>query len=173
MKATLQKHAVKVADEVWLAIANLHHAHPERFDFSVDEIRKEVARLKLSEFIRPGVQIHLSVHCIANKAPNPGRYRMLIETTPGRRRLYREGDHFHKDRTGGKVTPSREHIPAKFRFLLDWYKNHFVEKKSGPPIQGVPGSVLLQFVGLIPKEDAREMARIIEEDFGRIEYENW
>src|SRR5271155_2560182 len=145
MKATPVKHDVKVADEVWLATANLHHAHPDRFDFSVDEIRKEVARLKLSEFIRPGVQIHLSVHCIANKAPNPGRYRMLIETTPGRRRLYREGDHFHKDRTGGKVTPAREDVPSKYRFLLDWYQYEFVQKRIGPPMKGARGKDLLQF----------------------------
>src|SRR5271168_1313214 len=144
MKATLQKHDVKVADEVWLATANLHHSHPERFDFSVDEIRKEVVRFKLSEYVRPGVQIHLSVHCIANKAPNPGRYRMLIETTHGRRRLYREGDDFHKDRNGGKVTPAREDVPAKLRFLLDWYFDDYSQRVKSPPVKGTPGWMVVK-----------------------------
>jgi len=173
MKTTLEKHDVKVADEVWLATANLHHSHPERFDFSVQEIREEVARLNLVGVIRPGVQIHLSVHCIANKAPNPGRYRMLMETTPGRRRLYREGDSFHSGRARGKITPAREEVPAKYRFLLDWYCSEYSKRIKSPPVAGTPGwEVVEKLRGLFSQEDAREMMEFIRAD-ERIDHEDW
>ena len=35
---TLLKTALKVADEVWIATAILHRAHPSRLEFSVNEI---------------------------------------------------------------------------------------------------------------------------------------
>ena len=41
--------------------------------------------------IRAGVYPHISVHCVANVPPNPGRYRMLVATGPSRRRLFRDG----------------------------------------------------------------------------------
>ena len=83
---------LRVADEVWIATALLHRQYPDRADFSVREIvrRAETARATGAETLRPGVQSHAYSHCVANRPPGPGRYRMLVETAKGRRRLYRE-----------------------------------------------------------------------------------
>ena len=77
---------IRVADEVWIATALLHRQHPERDDFTVGEIirRAEAEKVTGAGRLRPGVQVHAYLHCVANKAPNPGRYRMLVETAKGR-----------------------------------------------------------------------------------------
>ncbi len=114
---------VKVADEVWIATALLHREHPERSDFSIEEIVERAKRERLSGPLRPGVYVHVVQHCVANRAPNPGRYRMLFETAPGRRRLYRPGDAYHRGREGSKSAPNREDLPAGYSGLLDWYRD--------------------------------------------------
>ncbi len=73
--------------------------------------------------LRPGVYVHIVQHCVANRPPNPGRYRMLFETAPGRRRLFRSGDAYHPAREGAKTIPTREDIPSEYAGLFDWYKN--------------------------------------------------
>ena len=113
---------LKVADEVWIIAALLQKEHPNKSDFSVEEIMDRARREKLTDPLRPGVYVHIIQHCVANRAPNPGRYRMLFETSSGRRRLFRQGDNYHPAREGGKTTPSREGIPASFAKLLDWYR---------------------------------------------------
>jgi hypothetical protein len=117
---------VKVADEVWIATAMLHQKHPERFDFGIQEI-VESGRALVGEGIggalRPGFYIHVVQHCVANRPPQPGRYRMLIETAPGRRRLFRPGDYYHPEREGAKTTPIREHLPYGYNGLLSWYRD--------------------------------------------------
>jgi hypothetical protein len=60
------------------------------------------------------------LHCVANKAPNPGAYRMLFATSQGGRRLFRRGDQAHPARAG-KITPQAEELPPEYRGLLDWY----------------------------------------------------
>ncbi|MDP9379453.1 MAG: hypothetical protein M3Q29_04755 [Chloroflexota bacterium] len=70
---------IKVADEVWIAAALLHREHPDRPDFSIAEIVDRVAQEGLHKPLRPGVQIHATLHCVANKRPNPGTYRMLYQ----------------------------------------------------------------------------------------------
>ncbi len=47
---------------------------------------------------------------------------MLLETVPGRRRLFCEGDPFHPDRKGSKVTPKPEDLPSGYSGLLSWYQ---------------------------------------------------
>src|SRR5437879_4860321 len=74
---------VKVADEVWIATALLHREHPGRPDFAVDEIVDRAKREGLSKPFRKGVYVHAVQHCVANRVPNSGRYRMLVETAPG------------------------------------------------------------------------------------------
>jgi hypothetical protein len=49
----------------------------------------------LSPELRPNVQVHAALHCVANKRPNPANYCMLYETGRGRRRLFRRGDVAH------------------------------------------------------------------------------
>ena len=113
---------VKVADEVWIATALLHREHPEAPDFLIEEIVDRARRESLHEPLRPGVYVHVVLHCVANRPPNPGRYRMLFETTEGRRRLYRKGDVYHPDREGSKITPEPGDLPAEYAGLPEWYR---------------------------------------------------
>src|SRR5437867_3242086 len=115
---------VTVADEAWIATALLHREQPHRAAFRVDEILQR-ARLERVEWpLRPGVGHHVSYHAVANKRPNPGRYRLLYATARGERRLFRSGDDFHPERTG-KTHPAAADIPDKYRGLLDWYRTEF------------------------------------------------
>jgi hypothetical protein len=113
---------VKVADEVWIAAALLHQENPKREDFTIEEILQRAGEEGVSNPLRPGVYVHIVQHCVANRAPSPGRYRMLMETAPGRRRLFRLGDSYHPQREGSKTTPGREDLPEEYRNLLDWYR---------------------------------------------------
>jgi hypothetical protein len=122
MAVVLSPAQLKVADEVWIIAALLQHEQPTQPDFSVEEIMERAEKEKLTALLRPGFYVHVIQHCVANRAPNPGRYRMLFETTAGRRRLFRHGDVYHPAREGGKVTPSLEDLPNRFRKLLDWYR---------------------------------------------------
>src|SRR5260370_31026233 len=81
--------ALKVADEVWIAAALLHRDHPEAADFSVEEIVRRAEREGLHKPLRRGGYVHVIQHCVANRPPNPGRFRMLFETGWGRRRPFR------------------------------------------------------------------------------------
>ena len=114
---------VKVADEVWISTALLHREHPGAPDFSIEEIVGRARKEGLQVPLRPGFYVHVVQHGVANRAPNPGRYRILYETSEGRRRLFRDGDPFHPDREGGKVTPDFEEIPLAYSDLLDWYRD--------------------------------------------------
>lgn len=114
---------LKVADEVWIATALLHRQRPSEPDFSVEEIVDRARKEGLARPFRPGVYVHAVQHCVANRAPNPGRYRMLFETSPGRRRLFRKGDTYHAGREGGKVTPIKDDMPHGYIGLLAWYEN--------------------------------------------------
>jgi hypothetical protein len=113
--------ALKVADEVWIIAALLQKEKPARSDFSVNEIMDRARREMLTASLRPGFYVHVVQHCVANRAPNPARYRILFETASGRRRLFRHGDAYHPEREGGKTTPSKDDLPARFGKLLEWY----------------------------------------------------
>ena len=119
---------VRVADEVWIAVATLQRKHPDRADFAITEImaQAEAANITGVKPLRPGVKVHAYLHCVANKPPNPGRYRMLFETTGGHRRLFRPGDPCHPLRAAGKNTPKRHEIPDGYRDLIDWYVGEYV-----------------------------------------------
>jgi hypothetical protein len=120
--ASLATHT-KVADEVWLATALLHREQPERSDFEIEEIVQRAATESGKEPLRPGVYVHIVQHCVANRPPNPGRCRMLFETSPGRRRLFRTGDSYDPAREGAKTIPHTEDIPAKYHSLIAWYRD--------------------------------------------------
>ena len=117
------KTQLKVADEVWIVVALLHQEHPEQLDFSLEEIMERAAEYAGKEPLRPGVYVHVVQHCVANRPPNPGRYRMLFQTAPGRRRLFRNGDVYDPAREGAKTLPNREDIPSEYVGLLDWYRD--------------------------------------------------
>ena len=135
---------ILVADEAWIAAATLHRSQPDREDFTISEImaQAESASVTGRQPLRPGVKIHVYQHCVANKPPNPGRYRMLFETVAGRRRLFRPGDPYHPLRDGGKKTPSQHELPEIYLELIDWYVNEYVggaRDKFADPVLALRG----------------------------------
>jgi hypothetical protein len=112
---------LKVADEVWIVAALLHRENPRQLDFTIQEIVDRAHREGLSTPLRPGVYVHVVQHCVANRPPNSGPYRMLFETSEGRRRLFRKGDSYHPDRKSGKITPNPDDVPLEYAGLLKWY----------------------------------------------------
>jgi hypothetical protein len=112
---------IKVADEVWLATALLHRENPFAEDFSLKEIEDRAAQEDLSDERRRGVYQHIVQHCVANRPPNPNDYRMLYETRPKYRRLFRLGDSYHPERRG-KIVPEADDIPQRYDDLLQWYE---------------------------------------------------
>ena len=128
------KPRLKLADEVWIATAMLHRRYPERGDFSVGEIvvfAANVKELRAFGALRRGFYVHVVQHCVANRPPNPAGYRILVETAPGRRRLFRAGDTYDPRREDGKVLPSIEEVPENwFPGLLAWYRTWCVENAN-------------------------------------------
>jgi hypothetical protein len=114
---------IKVADEVWLATALLHRENTSRSDFTLQEIVERAAKEGIIDERRPGVYVHAALHCVANRPPNPGRYRMLYETKPKYRRLFRLGDSYDPQREGSKITPEADEIPLHYADLLKWYRD--------------------------------------------------
>src|ERR1700674_5262773 len=102
---------IKVADEVWVVAALLHREHPKQPDFTIEQMMERAAKEAGKEQLRPSVYVHVVQHCVANRPPNPGRYRMLFETAPGRRRLFRNGDVYDPAREGAKTIPDRDKLP--------------------------------------------------------------
>jgi hypothetical protein len=115
------KPTVKVADEVWIATALLHQEFATAPDFPIEAIVKRAEREAIAGALRPGVYVHVLQHCVANRPPDPGRYRMLFETAPGRRRLFRPGDPYNLKREGSKTIPAAEDLPKGYESLRDWY----------------------------------------------------
>ncbi|MBI2155195.1 MAG: hypothetical protein HYV92_12990 [Candidatus Rokubacteria bacterium] len=124
------KRPLKVADETWIAAALLHQENPSRQDFTVQEIVDRAAREAITGELRPGVYVHALQHCVANRLPNPARYRMLFATGKTTRRLFRPGDAYHPARDGSKVVPAKEDIPEEYRHLVDWYLTEYVSKRT-------------------------------------------
>ena len=125
--------AIRVADEVWIATALLHREQPDARDFSLKAIAARLVREGLTDDKRPGVYPHLSVHCVANRAPDKGRYLILFGTASSRRRLFLRGG----PREGGKIVPSRSRIPPKYHPLLDWYERDWAPASR---LRGVRGN---------------------------------
>ncbi len=133
MLTTTPKPDVKIADEVWIATALLHRDHPERADFTIQEIMERVAREALTEVVRAGVYMHVVRHCVANRPPSPARYRILFETSPGRRRLFRHGDPQHPARGAGKSAPRTYEMPKAYEGLLSWYRDWCAAAQRAAP----------------------------------------
>ena len=131
--------SIRVADEVWIATALLHREHPEALDFSSREIEARVIKEGLTDAKRPGVAVHISSHCVANRKPDTGRYLMLFETAKSRRRLFRPGDNYHPGRKGGRMTPDRSEIPARYHALLDWYEGVWIKASGEDPLMALAG----------------------------------
>ena len=134
---------IRVADEVWIATASLHRSHLTASDFTIAEIMAQAEAARIVRLpLRPGVKIHIYLHCVSNRPPNPGRYRMLYETANGRRRLCRPSDPCHPRRSSGKTIPKRDEVPTAYSDLIDWYENVFIaatSNEAGDPILGLRG----------------------------------
>lgn len=134
---------IKVADETWIATALLHRENPKRQDFTVREIVERAAREAITGELRPGVYVHALQHCVANRPPNPGRYRMLVETGRNTRRLLRPGDPYHPAREGAKSVPTKDEVPPEYEHLVDWYFAEYAARPSeaehADPILGLRG----------------------------------
>jgi len=154
---------IKVADEVFLATALLHREQPDRTDFTVREIVDRARRENIYGELRPGVQVHAFLHCVANRPPNSVRVRMLYETTRGRRRLLRAGDNVHPGRTG-KTWPDPADVPLKYGELIEWAKRQYGSAQPPAPrwLDGV-----FQMIGLGKElwrgEDPDEYVRKLRE----------
>lgn len=149
--------SVRVADEVWIAAALLHREHPGAADFSLKEIETRLVREGLTDEKRPGVYPHLSVHCVANRPPDKGRYRILFETAPSRRRLFRPGDPYHPRREGGKIVPDRAEIPAKYHALLDWYRHDWAPAPPRDPLLALAARHRALWRAVDPDEYVRQL----------------
>ncbi len=161
---------LKVADEVWLATALLHHDHPEREDFKLREIRERAGREFRDD--RPGVWQHIVGHCVATNKPSPASYRILHQTDRGRRRLFREGDPCHAGRRSGKMRPVRADIPTEYWRLLDWYDKDYQKGGGGMTPSSNP-SKLLAFVGAIAAFDLQMMTEAIRAGSEQVDENAW
>jgi len=115
---------IRLADEVFIATALLHREHPEREDFTIDEILNRVEKENLFGEVRPGIQAHIYSHCVANRPPQPGLHRMLYATGTGTRRLALASDDFHAERHG-KIFPEPDEVPPEYHELIDWAKRRY------------------------------------------------
>jgi hypothetical protein len=115
--------SITCATEVFLALCLLHREHPEREDFSVREIVDRAALENLNGTLRPGVQVHASLHCVANRRPNPLAHSMIYATGKSTRRLLRANDDVHPERNG-KHWPSAAEVPGRYLSLV-----HEAEKR--------------------------------------------
>ena len=121
--------SVRVADEAWLALALLQYEHPNRDSFSAREILDRVKVEQVHPELRPGVQVHIYLHNVANAEPNSAKYRMSYKLTDDTYRLYRPTDPAHPARKG-KMIPERDELPQKYHYLLDWYEREYSRKQT-------------------------------------------
>jgi hypothetical protein len=159
---------IKVADETFIATALLHRENPERADFTISEIVNRAQKEHLTEALRPGVRVHATLHCVANRAPNPGRYRMLYATGRDRRRLLQSGDDVHPDRKDGKTWPDPEEVPLKYHELIEWAKQRYRRENVATPSTWLDGILQLRGMGreLWKDEDPDEYVRKLRENWG-------
>jgi len=137
---------MRITDAVWTATALLHQENPNAEDFEVKDIVSRAVREKLVGGFRPGLQAHVSGHCVANKKPNGGRHRMLYETRRGHRRLLRANDASHPDRNGD-IRPKKAELPAAYQTLVDWYDQVYSKRSAAaaPPVPPARMAVPHQF----------------------------
>jgi hypothetical protein len=134
--------SLRVADEVWIATALLHREHPDRQEFSIGEIVARARQEALTPEPRVGLRVHIQQHCVANRAPNPNRLRMLFATGRNTRRLFRPSDSFHPDRLDGRIAPDRSSLPPRYASLLDWYYQEYANAGEATRVS------ILDLVGL-------------------------
>jgi hypothetical protein len=136
--------SIRVADEAWLALALLQYEHPDRGSFSAKEILDRVKAEQVHTELRPGIQVHIYSHNVANAEPNSAKYRMFYKLADDTYRLFRPTDAAHPARKG-KTIPARDELPKKYHYLLDWYEREYCGKQSALKEEDDP---ILQMWGL-------------------------
>jgi len=158
------KTSIKVADEVFIATALLHKEFPDRVDFTQNEIVRRAERENLYGELRRGVSVHVSLHCVANKAPNSCTYQMLYALPNGNRRLVLPGDDRHPGRVG-KMFPDPEEVPIQYHDLILWARERYAGgKRLTPPrwldsIFQIFGSGKEIWKGVDPDEYVRDLRK--------------
>jgi hypothetical protein len=128
-KSKTAEESIRVADEAWIGLALLQREHPEKESFTAREILDRVKTEGATSELRPGVQVHIYLHNVANVEPNSARYRMFWKLPNDTYRLIRAGDHSHPSRKG-KTKPERDELPDQYRYLLDWYEQKYCGEGS-------------------------------------------
>lgn len=123
------ENSIRVADEAWLALALLQYEHPDRGSYSAKEILDRVKAEQANPELRPGVQVHIYLHNVANAEPNSAKYRMSYKLADDTYRLYRPTDAAHPARKG-KMIPERDELPEKYHYLLDWYESEYCAARN-------------------------------------------
>jgi hypothetical protein len=136
--------SIRVADEAWLALALLQYEHPDRGSFSAKEILDRVKAEQANPELRPGVQVHIYLHNVANAEPNSAKYRMFYKLADDSYRLFRPTDAAHPARKG-KMIPERDELPLKYHYLLDWYEGEYSRKPTATSEEDDP---ILQMWGV-------------------------
>jgi hypothetical protein len=136
--------SIRVADEAWLSLALLQYEHPDRESFSAKEILDRVKAEQVNPELRPGVQVHIYLHNVANAEPNSAKYRMFYKLGNDTYRLYRPTDAAHPARKG-KMIPERDELPPKYHYLLDWYEREYSRKQTAASEEDDP---ILQMWGV-------------------------
>jgi hypothetical protein len=156
---------IKIADEVWIATALLHREHPDRPDFTTDEIIERARQEAITGELRPGVRVYVLLHCVANYPPNPARYRVLFATGKHARRLFRRGDAYNDARRDSTFLPERAAIPTRYHALLDWYDSDYAKRL--PALDPADSILALSGLGkeLWANEDPDEYVRRLREDW--------
>lgn len=167
-----------LGEAVWVGTALLHRENPTAADFKVQEIKTRILEERLPGALdadgrlRPGIEVHVRLHCVANRPRNPAQLRMLMATGSGRRRLFRSDDVADPSRQGA-ITPRRESLPEQYRYLLDWYGAQYDIQAESAQATGETlakhGGPLLALLGL-----GREIWRDEKaDDYVRRLRENW
>ena len=122
---------------VWLATAMLQHAHrKDGLDkaFSVESIRERVVGLEIGQSKNLGyIDSNITTYCVANhevKSWSP-KHCQLYRVGHKMYRLYRRGkDIPHSSKRDICVEPPLHNIPAKLRFLIEWYRKEYCSEKT-------------------------------------------
>lgn len=164
---------MRVADQAWVAIALLHREHPERDDFSLEEVIRRADK-EFGHPLQPGVRQHIVSHGVAQNEPTPARLRMFTKTDRSKRRLFREGDTVNPRRSG-RTHPDEHNLDEKYRPLVDWYIHEYANNGNGGSRSAAPASsrpgAFIAFVGLIPAYDLGVMQDSIQQECERIDNE--
>jgi hypothetical protein len=136
--------SIRVADEAWLALALLQYEHPDRDSFTAKEILDRVKSEQNHPEFRPGVQVHIYLHNVANAEPNSAKYRMFYKLGDDTYRLFRPTDAAHPARKG-KMIPERDELPQKYHYLLDWYEREYCSRQTAKKDEDDP---ILQMWGV-------------------------